>query len=69
MSRLKDWWRGYQDKDVETLRAKLEAPESLKIGAVIEVTAQEYRAWIAGEIKDLRVDNLSDNLPAISPSI
>ena len=69
MTRLRDWWRGYQDKDIETLRAKMEMPESMRVGVIIELSAQEHRAWVAGEIKYLRVDNLSDNLPVISPSI
>lgn len=69
MSRFRDWWRGYQDKDIETLRAKLEVPESMRVGVIIELSAQEYRAYVAGEVKYLRIDDLSDNLPHISPSI
>lgn len=42
---LRDWWRGYSDADLESLRAKLgDRSKAYYPWQVIEVTSAEFRA-------------------------
>lgn len=45
--RLVDWWRGYRQKDLESVRHKLSAPEAAEPGALISITRREMRALLA----------------------
>lgn len=41
--KLRDWWRGYTDADMESMQNKLQ--EEHEAGSVIPLTPQEYAAF------------------------
>lgn len=47
--KLQEWWRGYSDADVESLRLKLAG--NLTPGALTWLTPGEFAAVLAGELK------------------
>lgn len=51
--RIMDWWRGYDDTDVNSLNAKFQSDEGKRIDGIIELTCGEYRALL--KVKDGRI--------------
>lgn len=48
--RIRDWWRGYSDADIESLREKMIASSLKYPGAITPVTPVEMKALLAKEL-------------------
>lgn len=48
---LADYWKGYSQEDVDSLRAKLCSEEARRLDGMIEVTPRELRALSAEVIE------------------
>lgn len=57
-ARLRRWWRGYDDADVATLRAKL--CETRAAGSVTWLTTAEHCAFAHGEASPLLLTERAD---------
>jgi hypothetical protein len=40
----RDWWRGWTETDIDSLRRKLDEP-SYYSGGIVKITLAEHRAW------------------------
>jgi hypothetical protein len=44
--RIRDWWRGWSEKDIDSLVGKLDEP-FYYIGGTFKITKREHLAWYA----------------------
>lgn len=47
-TKLRDWWRGYSDGDVVSLRTKWQHAQAERPGAVVMLTTAEHKALCDG---------------------